>query len=687
MVKATKKQLAGAYEKSKAASLAHSRARSSAGRDIGEIPRLTANEKRTRKSISNSLKKFALKCFPKLFYLPFSKAHLQLLKDFEDVIIKGEQKAIAMPRGSGKTTIAKIAVIWAILTGKRFYCLVLACNGTAAREILESIKTLIEVNEELYRYFPEVCHPIRMLEGIAMRAKGQTYNGELTKIQFAGSKFVFPTIPDSVSSGAVVKCCGIVGGGIRGINHTTQSGEVIRPDIVFADDLQTNESAASPLQCGKIHHNMEGQVKGLAGPSKTLAMIQTGTVIQQDDYFDQLLNNDNNPDWNGKRVSMLDPMPTNMELWGKYDLVRREGKRTKNKELANKFYKKYFKEMNKGAKVYWDHITLPGEISAIQHAMNLYYENEVSFWAERQNRPLAEEAGDSRLTQDEVLEKINGYDRFWIPERCNKLVMFIDVHKRVLFHSLCAFTPEFDGYVIDYGTYPEQPSMMFRQQDAKNPLSKIFPGMSEEAYVGRGLEMIESMYFKKIFQRADGLEMMINLCMVDARYQGSSNTVFDFCAHPQRAQMMYPSQGEGVRASNTPYGERAKADGVVDGFNWKIKTATKTRSISPRVIFDTNFWKSFTANRIKTPSGVTGSMSIFGRNRHEHTAFSQHLTAEKPTVVAAGKRVIEEWQARPNTENHFFDCIVGCFVAASICGATLPGVSEIMQESENNVAV
>jgi hypothetical protein len=661
------------YEKAKESAHAYSRRRSAAGRDIGAIRKLTKSEKRTKQAFSKSLKKFALTCFPKLFFRKFSKAHLDLIKAFEAVVNEGTQQAYAMPRGSGKTTIATVAILWAIVTGKRRYCLVLACNGTEAKKILENMMTLIEISDPLNRYYPEVCQPIRALEGLPMRAKGQTCEGEQTKIQWAGTKIVFPSIKGSASSGSVVKCSGIDGGGIRGTNHVTQDGVNLRPDIVFADDLQNNKTAKSPIKCSDIHENMEGQVKGIVGEGETLAMIQTGTVIKPDDYFDQVLNHDINPDWNGVRVSMLDPMPKNMDLWAEYNAARLEEKRTKKKGIANRFYKKHRKKLDEGAKAYCDEITLKTEVSAIQHAMNLYFDNQASFWAERQNRPQVEEAGDSRIVPEDVLKKMNGFDRYWIPTQCDTITMMIDIHKDVLYYTICAFEEKsFSGYVIDYGTYPEQPDNNFRLASAKNTLGKTFPGMNEKAYVLKGLEVLEEMFFSRIYTRADGHELLLDLCLIDARYNVTDEVVYEFCYAPERRRILYPSLGEGVKATNTSYAERSKKDGVFDGHNWKLKEATKKYFITPRIIFDTNYWKSFASTRIKTEKGIAGSMELFGSNRFEHLGFANHLTSEVPKLVTAGKRTVEEWFQKPNTQNHWFDCFVGCFVAASILGVELP---------------
>jgi len=54
--------------------------------------------------------------------------------------------------------------------------------------------------------------------------------------------------------------------------------------------------------------------------------------------------------------------------------------------------------------------------------------------------------------------------------------------------------------------------------------------------------------------------------------------------------------------------------------------------------------------------------------------FAEHLTAESPTMVTANGRTVGEWSMRPGrADNHLFDGMVGCAVAASMLGSVLPG--------------
>jgi hypothetical protein len=47
-----------------------------------------------------------------------------------------------------------------------------------------------------------------------------------------------------------------------------------------------------------------------------------------------------------------------------------------------------------------------------------------------------------------------------------------------------------------------------------------------------------------------------------------------------------------------------------------------------------------------------------------------HFDAEVAKKVESDNRVVFEFIAKPNQDNHLFDCAVGARVAASMCGVT-----------------
>jgi hypothetical protein len=72
--------------------------------------------------------------------------------------------------------------------------------------------------------------------------------------------------------------------------------------------------------------------------------------------------------------------------------------------------------------------------------------------------------------------------------------------------------------------------------------------------------------------------------------------------------------------------------------------------------------------------GDRGCLSLFGTNAETHRMFAEHLTSEYFIKTEARGRNVDEWKQRPEQpDNHWFDCLVGSAVAASIQGCILPG--------------
>jgi hypothetical protein len=72
--------------------------------------------------------------------------------------------------------------------------------------------------------------------------------------------------------------------------------------------------------------------------------------------------------------------------------------------------------------------------------------------------------------------------------------------------------------------------------------------------------------------------------------------------------------------------------------------------------------------------GDPGCLSLFGHDPERHRLIAEHLTAEYRIRTEGRGRVVDEWRLRPDGfDNHWFDGVVGCAVAASMLGASLTG--------------
>ena len=664
------------YESVRADAARRSSERSLEGRDIGELPAVENQER--KESCRKDFKLFCETYFPEVYQLKWSDDHLRAIAKIQKSVLEGGLFALAMSRGSGKSSLTETAAIWAMLYGHREFVVLVGASESAALEMLDSIKTEFEVNEHIAADFPEVSYPIARLEGIANRCAGQLYKGERTRITWTANEIVLPTIAGAASSGVIVRVAGITGR-IRGMKYKKPDGRTIRPEFVVIDDPQTSESADSVEQTRKRVRVLAGDILGLAGPGKKIAGIMPCTVIRPGDMAEQILDKTKHPEWNGERCKMIYQFPRNDELWERYaDLRADELRECGTFERATEFYREHRAEMDEGAVVSWPDRYNYDEISAIQHAMNLKLTDEAAFWAEYQNEPLPEDLGtDEQLTVDGIVNKLNGHAQRTVPVSANHVTMFIDVQKTLLFYVVCAWDDDFTGYVIDYGAWPDQRRRYFTLGEANPTLQAKFPRSGLEGCLYGGLKALTEDYLSREFTRDDGAAMRIEKCLVDANWGQSTDVVYQFCRESAFANVIIPSHGKYIGASSKPMSEYKKAVGDRVGHNWRMPNIRGKRAVR-HVVFDTNYWKSFVASRLLESMGDRGSLSLWGRSSEAHMLFAEHLTAEYRVKTEGRGRRVEEWKMRPEgADNHWWDGLVGCAVAASMTGCVLEGTDVV----------
>jgi len=669
---AVEDKAAESYEEYRERKAREARALSQAGRDIGELPAVI-DSARKRKA-ERDFRFFCEAYFPQTFHLKWSEDHLKVIAKIEVAVLEGGLFAMAMPRGSGKTSLCEIACLWAMLYGHRAFVVLIGSDGDHATEMLDSIKGELERSDVLADDFPEVCHPIRALDGITQRSAGQLYRGRPTHIGWTSEQVVLPSIEGSPASGAVIRVAGITGR-IRGMKFKRADGRSERPSLVLIDDPQTDESARSPSQCATRERVLAGAVLGLAGPGQKIAGLMTLTVVRRDDLADRLLDRDKHPDWQGERTRMVYSFPTDQALWNRYAELRAEGLRSGTGiKSATAFYRRNRRAMDAGAVVAWPGRYNYDEVSAVQHAMNLKFQDEHAFFAEYQNDPLPEIApADDLLTADQIAAKLNGHGRGEVPAACTHLTMFIDVQGSVLYWLVAAWEGDFTGYVVDYGTEPEQHAAYFSLREARMTLAMGAPRAGPEGAIYAGLERLCARTLGREWRRDDAAAVRIDRCLVDANWGESTDVVYQFCRQSPHAGILMPSHGIGITASRVPMGEYKRKRGDRLGLNWRIPSVRGKRVVR-HVVYDTNFWKSFVHARLAVAMADPGCVSLFGRDPKGHRMLADHLTAEFPVRTEGRGRTLQEWRLRqPGLDNHWLDCAVGSAVAASICGASLLG--------------
>ncbi|MEQ9616647.1 MAG: hypothetical protein RLN60_01290 [Phycisphaerales bacterium] len=661
------------YEAYRERKAREARSLSLSGRDIGELPEIVEPDR--RESCERDFRAFCERYFPLTFHMDWSDDHLKVIAKIERAVLEGGLFAMAMPRGSGKTSLCETACLWALLYGHREFVTLVGADEAHAEQMLDAIKAELENSDDLLGDFPEVCAPIRALEGIHQRAAGQLHFCKQTHIGWTAREIVLPSIEGSAASGSVIRVAGITGR-IRGMKHKRPDGSSVRPSLVLIDDPQTDESARSPSQCANRERILAGAILGLAGPGSKIAGLMTVTVVRPDDLADRLLDREKHPAWQGERTKMVYEFPKSDALWSRYAQLRAEGLRAERGLVdATAFYREHRAEMDTGAVVAWESRFNHDELSAIQHAMNLKLQNEAAFFAEYQNEPLPEDTGidDELLDADAICAKVNNHARALVPASATALTMFIDVQGKCLFWLVAAWEEDFTGSVIDYGAEPGQKMAYFTLRDVKRTLQLAAPHAGLEGAIYAGLERLCERTIGREWKRDGGGTAHIDRCLIDANWGQTTDVVYEFCRQSKHAGIVLPSHGRYVGASSIPFSEYKRKRGDRIGLNWRVPTNAGKRAVR-HALFDTNYWKSFVQARLATPMGDPGSLSLFGSKPERHRLLAEHLTAEHRVRTEGRGRTVDEWKLRASAlDNHWLDCLVGCAIAASMHGAVLFG--------------
>ena len=641
-----------------------------------------------RDAAERSFRQFCETYHADLYSREWSADHLKAIDRIEQAVLTGGQFAFAMPRGSGKTTLCISACIWSLLYAHRSFVVLIGAEATAAHELLDNLRTDLENNELLLEDFPEVVYPIRKLEGIAHRCNGQTSQGERTQMTWTSDRVILPTIKGSKASGAALRVAGLTGR-LRGMMSKTPDGHSIRPDLVIVDDPQTDDSARSVSQNDYRERLLSGAVLGLAGPGQTIAAMMPCTIIRHGDMADRILDRTRHPEWRGEKPRRVYSWPENSKLWEEYaDIWAGDLRNNGTGQAATDFYGENREAMDKGADVSWPARFEDGELSAIQHAGNLKLRGgEEAFNAEYQNEPddLAGQIRPITLTADDLTAKVGGVPRGVVPTEFGRLTAFIDISQKCLWWTVCAFDENFGGAVIDYGAWPDQKQRYYKLQTLTKTLARTYKGHGVEAAILRGLEDLTA-HLCREWPGETGVDHRVERILIDEGDGEHTQIVRNFCRRSERAAILFPAKGRGVKASSKPLCEGKPAPGTRVGHFWKlVRNRDQTRTIHT----DVNYWKTFAMRRLEVPRGDAGALTLFKATPRQHQMFADQLTAEFPKEmedVATGNRVIE-WSTGVARDNHFFDCLVGCCVGASVVGCSLTAQKPVQEKTRQRKRV
>lgn len=659
--------------------------RSAKGRNFDGIPPIANVRRRAR--CRKSLRAFCETYNPAAFYLGWADFHRRAIERIEEAATLGALYALAFPRGSGKTTLCRMAALWVVANAIRRYVFIIGANDAKAGDTLDSLRMLIRFSPEFAADYPEVSYPCQHLKGIGQRAGGQTCFGESTMVEWAGDRVVLATVPPPPNwpktwdlradgkvptSGAVFSASGLTGEGIRGSLLTLSTGEMIRPDFVLLDDPQTNESAHSLTQNTTREHLVGADVLGMAGPDKSIAAVMPCTVIAEGDFVDRILDREKHPLWRGERVGLLSSMPTNMTAWDDYFDVYRACAQLEPPDFAaaNEHYRTNREALDAGAVATWPDRKQAGDVSAVQAAMHLYCRDRRAFWSEGMNRPEPPESavGAKGFVAAELAKRVNGHARGSVPPGVTRLTAGVDVGGGLLWWVVVGWTEEFGGRVIDYGCHPRQPRRVFAAAEARPSLKDAFPGMTDAQRVFAGLRDVIPAVLGRGYHAVAG-EVRVERCLVDAGWE--PDAVYQALAASPFAGVIYPSKGVGRSATQVGVARWKPRPGERAGHHWRLTLGTGSGR-GRQVQFDPDAWKSVAHGSAAIPEGGRSGLTLFGNDPQDHELFAEHCAAESSEPATLKGDTFDKWSIKPGrSDNHLLDALVLAYVAASVQGLQL----------------
>jgi hypothetical protein len=391
-------------------------------------------------------------------------------------------------------------------------------------------------------------------------------------------------------------------------------------------------------------------------------------VIYEHDLADQILNRETRPEWRGDRAKMVESFPVNMARWDEYaDVLRSSLRGGGTIQPATEFYAAHREEMDAGAVVTWEHRHRDDELSALQHAMNLKIRDEAAFWAECQNQPVQPQEELTRIDVDDLVTRQTNLARGVVPNECGLITAFTDVQASMLWWCVCAWEPDFTGHIIDYGAWPDQGSRAYYTlADARRTFAKVYAG-DESAKIYAALTDLSAKITGREWLSADGKVQRVSRWCIDANWRSSEAAIKAFAARSPNAANITLTYGRGVKASQMPMGEWRQSVKwrTGPGWCWSDKPGA-----ARGVIFDANLWKKRAHDALTLPAGSRGGLTLWRTAAAMHRMFGDQVTSERPIKTEALSRTVWEWTAKPGRDNHLWDCLVGNYVAAAICGLT-----------------
>lgn len=586
-------------------------------RDIGEIP--PPRHPRVRAKCEKSLLEFGLRyCVGAYFGMkpllkrPPSPRMVSFVTALEDKILHGGLKHVRWPRGKGKSTWVKIAVLWAALYHHKFFIVVVEKTKGMAQVVVEELWKRIYLSPSLSADFPEFAIPMKDVAMSPQRMRSQTYKGEPTYMKQDVSKFYFyklPTLVGYENTGAMIAFRG-ADQALRGINI-----ESARPDFFFIDDPQSDEEARNPSTVEKIEDNINGAVLGSGELDERISAVMASTPIEPDDVSERFADPSRHPEWETETERLVVSFGP-ADLMSKYiKIAEADIKR------AHEFYVENREAIEAGAEMMDDRdFDADTECSAYEHA--LYLLNTMKsqrFYSEYQMTPTRAQ-GVYKISAQMIRDRVNGHPFGEVPHECDQgLLAFVDVNAEAgLRWEICAFGKGRVASVLAYGQYPAEGERLFPQG---------LPGSAIPAYLAPALRTVADAIMKVSFKNELGESERVRGICFDGGWMTEcvAMTVASLNAAGISAAW---SKGYSSKEYSRWHHEQA-ASGKIEGLKAAEECHLWSTANGKYLAFNSDHWKEISQTSFLADALSPSSSSLYGSDALVHFRFAQEVANEE----------------------------------------------------------
>lgn len=608
----------------------------------------------------------------------------EMIAAFQDVILHGGKQCRAVRRGGLKSTLARIATAWAVLYGHRKFPVLVGATDDKSNEGRDNFFKALATSKPLLEDFPELLPLLRkwknpkkqlLFQGQPLTASARDERGCI----------LFPAIPGAELSEARLAPYSILATDVSGLAFVDDDGRTVRPDLLIFDDVQTPQSAKSYLLTEARENAVCTTFMGLAGLGETIAAIMVCTAREAGDLTARFCDRSAHPDWDGRRFPVLLAEPDGKDAlthWAAYGQKLREGDTpAEGFALATAYYQTHRADMDAGGIVAWDADKEDNYLSALQWAMTKKILQPDFFRCELQQEGAPPVAGLTQLSGESIVKRLSNIKRGTVPANATYLTAYIDSSDHVLWWVVCAWAGDFSGWIVDYGTWPDQGRQQFYKNHLQATLEQRLPGKSWEEAFTHAHNELEAQLLGNDWPAEDGIPRQVDLLLKDWSDGDHKPRIAAQINASKHKAKIRPSKGHAPKPGRKAvhlWGD-ARRDRQT-GTHW-VERRTETPK---HVQYDTNRWKAFIAQRLKTVVGAPSCLLLPGDDDRALTLLAEHLTAEQARPIVWDGTPGTVYELLPGRDNDWFDCVVGNAVAASMLGCSLPGEARPAKPIQQN---